>query len=419
VLLDLLYHAHRDVSALYFETRDIVRRSASVVLFAERGDDGTLGGARWLNGGPYGASVVSVRRVWFQQADRVRVEVSQAGTVVREGVRDGSTWWCRDGPSGESAGDLALGQALPSFLDIRLVRPEHLLSAMWFTVTGAGHRAGREVLTATAHPRGRAVANDERMEFEFDREHGTTLYVAQLQDGDKPSVTEVTSIDYKPSFDPDVFSFTSRDNSGAVHRVATGAQPGGAAAPEDHLSGFSKPALTDCATVWLTGISGAGKTTIARAVERLLSQLSVPCCVLDGDELREGLNSDIGPSREGYREAARRVGYTAATLASSGIVPIVALVSPYAADRERARAIHQTCGLSLIEVWVDTPLEICDARDPNRPSTGGSRVAYEAPGDPQLRVSGYGDHPRVAAVEIISRLFRTPSRPYLVAFRDA
>ena len=180
-------------------------------------------------------------------------------------------------------------------------------------------------------------------------------------------------------------------------------------------------AASDFATVWLTGLSGAGKTTIAQAVEKLISELGFPCCVLDGDELRRALSSDLGLSREDRREHARRVAYVAAMLAAAGTLPIVALISPYAEDRKRARAIHEAAGLRFVEVWVDTPIGVCAARDPKglyakaaaaeatdreMPSDGsgltGVAAPYEAPADPDLRVAGHGQHPRAAAEQILA-----------------
>jgi bifunctional enzyme CysN/CysC len=175
------------------------------------------------------------------------------------------------------------------------------------------------------------------------------------------------------------------------------------------------------ATVWLTGLSGAGKTTIARAVEKLIGQIGFTCRVLDGDELRRSVCSDLGLSRDDRREHARRVACIAATLAEAGVLPIVALISPHADDRRRARTIHEAAGLRFVEVWVDTPIGICQARDPKGlyakaaaveatdrgvPSDGsgltGVAAPYEAPADPDLRVAGYGQHPLIAAKQILA-----------------
>jgi bifunctional enzyme CysN/CysC len=117
------------------------------------------------------------------------------------------------------------------------------------------------------------------------------------------------------------------------------------------------------ATVWLTGLSGAGKSTIARALERALVERGVAAYVLDGDNLRHGLTGDLGFSAEDRAENVRRVAHVAHLFADSGAVAIVGLVSPYRADRDAARELHERDGLDFVEVWVSTPLEVCERRD--------------------------------------------------------
>ena len=118
------------------------------------------------------------------------------------------------------------------------------------------------------------------------------------------------------------------------------------------------------ATVWLTGFSGSGKSTIAMELEHLLVDAGVVAYVLDGDNLRHGLNGDLGYSAAERAENVRRVGEVAYLFADAGIVAIVPLISPYAADRERVRARHEASGVPFVEVFVDTPLAECEARDP-------------------------------------------------------
>jgi bifunctional enzyme CysN/CysC len=118
------------------------------------------------------------------------------------------------------------------------------------------------------------------------------------------------------------------------------------------------------ATVWLTGLSGSGKSTVAAAAERVLVSGGRPAYVLDGDNLRHGLNGDLGFSAADRAENVRRVGHVAALLADAGVVVLVPLVSPYRADRERVRALHAEAGLPFVEVFLDTPLELCEQRDP-------------------------------------------------------
>lgn len=118
------------------------------------------------------------------------------------------------------------------------------------------------------------------------------------------------------------------------------------------------------ATVWLTGLSGSGKSTVAARVESLLLADGVACYRLDGDNVRHGLNGDLGFSAADRSENIRRIGEVAALLADAGLVVLVPVISPYAADRARARAAHASAGLEFVEVFVDTPLEVCERRDP-------------------------------------------------------
>jgi len=167
-------------------------------------------------------------------------------------------------------------------------------------------------------------------------------------------------------------------------------------------------------TIWLTGVSGAGKTTIALALQDQLTRGGRQTTVLDGDILRRGLSSDLGLSHEDRSEQARRAAHVAALFAQIGVVAVVALVSPYAADRRLAREIHVERGLDFFEVWVDTPLEICAERDPkglyarNRKGAlsglTGIDAPYEAPADPDMRVSGYGTTPEQVAARILEQV---------------
>ena len=118
------------------------------------------------------------------------------------------------------------------------------------------------------------------------------------------------------------------------------------------------------ATVWLTGLSGSGKSTVAVALERLLVVSGRPAYRLDGDNVRHGLNADLGFSEAERTENVRRVGEVARLMADAGVVTIVPLISPYRAGRDRARHIHAEAGLRFVEVFVDTPIEECERRDP-------------------------------------------------------
>lgn len=118
------------------------------------------------------------------------------------------------------------------------------------------------------------------------------------------------------------------------------------------------------ATVWLTGLSGSGKSTVAARVERLLVEAGRPAYVLDGDNVRHGLNADLGFSDDDRTENVRRVGEVARLMADAGIVVLVPVISPFRAGRDGARAAHDAAGLPFVEVFVDTPIELCERRDP-------------------------------------------------------
>ncbi len=151
------------------------------------------------------------------------------------------------------------------------------------------------------------------------------------------------------------------------------------------------------ATIWLTGLSGSGKSTIATAVEHSLVKSGRPALMLDGDNLRHGLCSDLGFSEEDRAENVRRVGEVAKLLAESGVVAIASLVSPFQNARDRVRAAHEEAGIPFYEVHVDTPLEQCEERDPKglyaKARAGeitdltGVGSPYEAPERPELRTA--------------------------------
>jgi bifunctional enzyme CysN/CysC len=118
------------------------------------------------------------------------------------------------------------------------------------------------------------------------------------------------------------------------------------------------------ATVWFTGLPAAGKSTIASAVEEHLIAAGRPAFLLDGDNLRHGLNGDLGFDEHARRENVRRTAHVARLMAESGTIALVGLVSPYASDRQQAASIHADVDLPFIEVFVDAPLDLCEQRDP-------------------------------------------------------
>jgi adenylyl-sulfate kinase len=147
--------------------------------------------------------------------------------------------------------------------------------------------------------------------------------------------------------------------------------------------------------IWFTGLSGSGKSTLANAVEQSLYQMGVHTYLLDGDNVRHGLNGDLGFSDEDRKENVRRVAHVANLFVDAGVVAITALISPFHADREKARKIFAPG--SFIEVYVECPLEECARRDPKglyekaksgqiRDFTGISSP-YEPPGDAEVTVN--------------------------------
>ncbi|KAM9315146.1 bifunctional 3'-phosphoadenosine 5'-phosphosulfate synthase 1 isoform 2-T2 [Pholidichthys leucotaenia] len=116
-------------------------------------------------------------------------------------------------------------------------------------------------------------------------------------------------------------------------------------------------------TVWLTGLSGAGKTTISMALEEYLMGKGIPCYTLDGDNIRQGLNKNLSFSPEDREENIRRIAEVARLFADSGLVCITSFISPYSRDRHNAKDIHIKAKLPFFEVFVDAPLHICEQRD--------------------------------------------------------
>ncbi|XP_063076836.1 bifunctional 3'-phosphoadenosine 5'-phosphosulfate synthase 2b [Engraulis encrasicolus] len=116
-------------------------------------------------------------------------------------------------------------------------------------------------------------------------------------------------------------------------------------------------------TVWLTGLSGAGKTTIGFALEEYLVSNAIPCYSLDGDNIRQGLNKNLGFSAEDREENIRRIAEVAKLFADAGLVCITSFISPFTKDRDEARKIHQNSGLPFFEVFLNAPLEVCESRD--------------------------------------------------------
>ncbi len=149
-------------------------------------------------------------------------------------------------------------------------------------------------------------------------------------------------------------------------------------------------------TLWMTGLSGSGKSTIAVALEQVLMQRAKHAYRLDGDNIRHGLNKNLGFSAEDRTENIRRIGEVAKLFAEAGIVTITSFISPYRADRDLVRKLHDDAGLPFFEVYVDAPLDVAEERDPKglykKARAGeikgftGIDDPYEAPQNPELHL---------------------------------
>jgi bifunctional enzyme CysN/CysC len=168
------------------------------------------------------------------------------------------------------------------------------------------------------------------------------------------------------------------------------------------------------AVIWLTGLSGSGKSTIAQALERELFVRAMHPYILDGDNVRHGLNSNLGFSPDDRVENIRRVSEVAKLMADAGNVVITAFISPYRADRQRARAIAMEGNAEFIEVFVDAPLAVCEERDPKnlykkarageiREFTG-IDAPYETPVDPEIVVQTHQQSVEESTATILERL---------------
>lgn len=166
------------------------------------------------------------------------------------------------------------------------------------------------------------------------------------------------------------------------------------------------------ATVWLTGLSGSGKSTIAQQLEKELIAQGQLCYILDGDNIRHGLNRDLGFSMEDRKENIRRIAEVAALMNDAGVIVITSFISPYISDRAAAREVIGD--ESFVEVFVDTPIEVCEKRDPKglykKARSGeiqqftGVSDPYEAPQDAELVLETQHVQPDAAAALVIGDL---------------
>jgi len=191
-----------------------------------------------------------------------------------------------------------------------------------------------------------------------------------------------------------------------------------------HMSRAAREQLTQqkALTFWLTGLSASGKFTTAYALEQQLVQVRRLCCVLDGDNLRHGINRDLGFTHEDRKENTRRTAEIARLMNDAGLIVIASLISPLAADRAMAKDIigHD----NFVEVYLNTPLEVCEARDPKNlyrkarhgliPHFTGVSAPYEAPPAADICINTLHIPPQEAAQQIMAiaaqRLKTQPSQ---------
>jgi bifunctional enzyme CysN/CysC len=164
--------------------------------------------------------------------------------------------------------------------------------------------------------------------------------------------------------------------------------------------------------IWFTGLSGAGKSTIANHLDQLLNQHGCHSCILDGDNVRHGLNKDLGFSETDRIENIRRISEVSRLMVDAGLITLVSFISPFRAERDMARERHHTG--EFIEVFVDAPLSVTEARDPKGlykkarageiPNFTGIGSPYEAPEQPEFHIRTDKVSPEVAALQILAYL---------------
>jgi adenylylsulfate kinase len=170
------------------------------------------------------------------------------------------------------------------------------------------------------------------------------------------------------------------------------------------------------ATLWFTGLSGSGKSTIAFTLEHALVQQGHLAYVLDGDNIRHGLNKNLGFSAADREENIRRIGEVAKLFADAGVITMTSFISPYRKDRDLVRALHVEAGLPFIEVYLNTPIATCEQRDPKglykKARAGqlkgftGIDDPYEEPLHPELMLDATNVSPQEATLKMLTFLER-------------
>jgi adenylylsulfate kinase len=168
------------------------------------------------------------------------------------------------------------------------------------------------------------------------------------------------------------------------------------------------------ATLWFTGLSGSGKSTLAFTLEHALVQAGYLAYVLDGDNIRHGLNKNLGFSAADREENIRRIGEVAKLFADAGVITMTSFISPYRKDRDDVRALHQAGNLPFIEIYLNTPIATCEQRDPKglykKARAGqlknftGIDDPYEAPLKPEVTIDATSLSPQAGAAQLITYL---------------
>lgn len=189
---------------------------------------------------------------------------------------------------------------------------------------------------------------------------------------------------------------------------------------EGHVTGAERATLLkqQGCTLWFTGLSASGKSTFAYTLEHALVQRGRLAYVLDGDNIRHGLNKNLGFSAADREENIRRIGEVAKLFADAGLITLTSFISPYRKDRDVVRALHDAGKLPFIEIHVDTPIEVCEQRDPKglykkaRAAVAAGKGMgftgvddpYEAPEKPELTIDAGKVTPQDAAVLLMEYL---------------
>jgi adenylylsulfate kinase len=168
------------------------------------------------------------------------------------------------------------------------------------------------------------------------------------------------------------------------------------------------------ATLWFTGLSGTGKSTIAFTLEHALVQRGHLAYVLDGDNIRHGLNKNLGFSAADREENIRRIGEVAKLFADCGVITMTSFISPYRKDRDNVRKLHDAAGVPFLEIHVNTPIATCEQRDPKglykKARAGelkgftGIDDPYEEPAHPEWKIDATSVSPQEATVQLLQFL---------------